>query len=50
MQGKINELLFIKVIVYLPFSFQKKLNKARYSIYGNLCPVFSIEDSHFEEK
>ena len=29
MQGKINELLFIKVIVYLPFSFQKKLNKAR---------------------
>ena len=29
MQGKINEVLFIKVIVYLPFSFQKKLNKAR---------------------
>ena len=29
MQGKINQLLFIKVIVYLPFSFQKKLNKAR---------------------
>ena len=29
MQGKINQLLFIKVIVYLPFSFQKQLNKAR---------------------
>ena len=29
MQGKINEVLFIKVIVYLPVSFQKKLNKAR---------------------
>ena len=36
MQGKINEVLFIKVIVYLPFSFQKKLNKAGYSIYEKL--------------
>ena len=50
MQGKIKELLFIEVTVYLPFSFQKKLNKARWSIHGNLFPLFSTEGSRFEEK
>ena len=44
--GKMNEHLFIKVTLYLPFSFRKKnLNKARYSIYGSLLPVFSTEGS-----
>ena len=34
MRGKIKELLFIKVTVYLPFSFQMYLNKVKYSIYS----------------
>ena len=41
MRGKIKENLFIKVAVYLPFSFRENLNKARYSIYGNLLPVLA---------
>ena len=49
--GKMSEHLFIKVTVYLPFSFRKNnLNKARYNIYGNLLPVFSTEDCPLEEK
>ena len=32
MRGKIKEHLFIEVTVYLPFSFRKNLNKARYNI------------------
>jgi len=50
--SKMNENLFIKVTMCLPFSgFSKKnLNKARYSIYGNLLPVFSTEGSRQEEK
>ena len=39
MQGKIKE--HLKVTVYLPFSFRKNLNKARYSIYGDLLPVLA---------
>ena len=52
MRGKIKEHLFIncKVTVYLPFSFGNNLNEARYSIYGNLLPVFSNEGSRLEEK
>ena len=47
--GKINEHLFIKVTLYLHFSFRKKnLNKARYSIYGNLLPVFRTEGSSLD--
>ena len=33
-RGKIKELLFIKVTVYLPFSFQTYLNKVKYGIYS----------------
>ena len=40
MRGEIKELLFIKVTVYLPFSFRKNLNNAKYSIYGNLLYQF----------
>ena len=40
-----NEHLFIKVTVYFPFSFGKNLNNARYSIHGNLLPVFSTDGS-----
>ena len=50
MRGKIKEHLFIKVTVYLPFSFRKNLNKERYSIYGNLLPVFSTEGFRLEVK
>ena len=47
MQGKINE--HLKVTVYLPFSFRKNLNKARYSIYRHLLPVSTTEGSRLEE-
>ena len=50
MREKIKEHLFIKGTVYLPFSFPKNLNKERYSIYGNLLPVFSTEGFRLEEK
>ena len=42
-----NEHLFIKVTVYFPFSLilEKNLNNARYSIHGNLLPVFSTDGS-----
>ena len=38
----IEGLLFINVTVYLPLSFRKKKypKKAKYSIYGNILPVF----------
>ena len=38
--GKMNEHLFIKVTMYLSFSFRKNLNKAGYSIYENLVTSF----------
>ena len=41
MRGKIKE---------HPFISKQNLNKARYSIYGNLLPVFSTEGSRLEEK
>ena len=47
MRGKIKE--HLKVNVYLPFSFRKNLNKARYRIYGHLLPVFTTEGSRLEE-
>ena len=50
MREKIKEHLFIKVTVYLPFSFRKNLNKERYSMYGNLLPVFSTESFRLEVK
>ena len=56
MWGEIRELLFIKVndciyFIWLSFSFQKNLNKAKYSIYRNLPPVFRTQEgSSFEEK
>ena len=50
MREKIKEHLFIKVTVYLPFSFRKNLNKERYSMYGNLLPVFSTEGFRLEVK
>ena len=43
MRDKSKEHMFIKVTVYLPSSFRKNLNKARYRIYGNLLPVFDTE-------
>ena len=46
MRGKINELLFIKGTVVLPFFFRKKnLNETKYSIYRNRPPVFSTDGS-----
>ena len=50
MREKIKEHLFIKGTVYLPFSFPKNLNKERYSMYGNLLPVFSTEGFRLEVK
>ena len=32
------------------FLFETNLNKAKYSIYGNPLPVFSVPGSHSEEK
>ena len=48
--GKMNDYLFIKVTMYLAFSFRKNLNKAGYSIYEKLLPVFSNEGTRLEEK
>ena len=51
MRGAIKKLLFINVTVYLPFLFEKNLNKkAKYSIYGDFPPIFSVEGSSFQEK
>ena len=48
--GKMKDYLFIKVTMYLAFSFRKNLNKAVYGIYEKLLPVFSNEGTRLEEK
>ena len=50
MRGKIKELLFIKLTLYLSLSFQAYLNKAKYSIYENLSRAFSVAGFHYGEK
>ena len=50
MRGKIKELLFIELTLYLSLSFQAYLNKVKYSIYENLSRVFSVTGFHYGEK